>query len=171
MKKVEGVHGTTESRAKAIKKEGFKISTKGRAGKGIYFWTGYKARDLGICWHRQCLANKRYEGDQSKRCALIWVILNIEPENFLDLENNQIRERLHELIDKRGINDPKKLPSLYDWFIKIMEAHIRYKIKVFQVRLAPPSNCPEYDIKIYGAPDCLVVRDASCIKINKCEVI
>ena len=114
---------------------------------------------------------QKYDSDQSKRCALIWGILHIEPENFLDLENSEVRERLHKLIDKKGVNDPRELPSLYDWFIKITELQSKYKIKILHVRLAPPGNCPEYNIRIFGAPDCLVVRDVSCIRIKECEVI
>jgi hypothetical protein len=171
MLQLEGIHGTTVSRTKKIGKTGF-LSAKGRAGSGIYFWrVGTYSRDLAVGWWRFQSEKGCYGGDNDTRCAMICVLLLVEDNEYLDLENPELKEQLAELTrQKKPQSGTASRAALYDLFIRMLEQKLKLKFRVIGVRVTPPpSRHCSYPEAILGWPFCFMVRDGACITIQRIE--
>lgn len=76
-----------------------------------------------------------------------------------------------DLAQRKGvdISNDAVCVALYSMLVEGMEQELHTKIKVMEVRVAPPEDrfVPQYQIKLFGAPLSYVVRDKSCIIITK----
>jgi hypothetical protein len=167
----EGAHGTTVCRAGIIRANGFKAS-KGRGGTGAYFWRkGHHSKDLAIGWWALSNSKNRYHDDTNRNCAIIHVKLHVQDEEHLNLEDPGLRDKVATLAEQRGIRNDNQIAGLFDFFIKELEKAQGVQFRVISIRVAPPPQCycPNYSIKISGAPYCYVARDVACIEIDNIE--
>lgn len=169
MREFEGSHGTSRSRAYKIQKVGFTGST-GRGGSGIYFWChGRYNTMLAIGWDKFQCKKKVFVQDKDPLVAVIIAKLEDEDYKVLDMENIKFKERIDQLADDMDIDKNKDadIAAIYDLFIEDLELKSNSRFSILLLKVAPPpiNYCPEYSIKILGAPLCCVVRDQACIKI------
>ena len=173
MEHLEGSHGTSSHRADQIKKEGFRVST-GRGGTGVYFWrkSAYY-RELAIAWFKQEELEGRFSREPKSACAVIYVEMVVSPDQYLDLEDPDIKDKIDALSKQKNmnVNNSREIASLYDLFVGELEKELGAAIVVTIIRVAPPKNFVEYPIRMLGAPLCFITRDPSVPRISRIEKI
>jgi len=174
MLSLSGTHGTSATRAFKIKSSGFKTN-HGLMGFGVYFWCDSPYSDkLAEAWWNFYFSNSRYEGDDNKNCAVLYVEINVEEVVFLDLEQRDIKLKLASTALKRNIrfDDKRASTTLIVQFIRRLERKLNIKYKVIEksVPTPPKEYCRFYPISIIGSPHCYLVTDKGCIQINKIEI-
>lgn len=166
---LEGRHGTTQSRSASIQATGFKPEL-GRRGTGAYLWSNsHYAEYLAKSWWRFKLEKKLYENDTNKKCSVILARLQIQEEEFIDLDEKFLKDEIALLCLEKDLNADTKdeeISGLYDMFLSRIEKKLGSEFKVHESAVATPSrkhffNYPE---RILGPPRCYIVRDISCIK-------
>lgn len=170
--KARGSHGTTESRYMAITHRGFQL-TQGRAGKGVYLWRQSRHYTrLAVCWYKQQRKRGVYDQDSNPAGVVIIAVVNLDEDEYLDLEDPATKDAIAELAERRGINafDANEIAGLHDLFISRMEQKLGKAFAVISVRVAPPQNC-DYSIRLLGAPVTYIVRDPARIKLDSVERI
>lgn len=180
---MRGTHGTCRSIAEQIKQDGFKLSSTGRRGGGIYFW-GYTidsienyARNLAIGWWSFAKFKQgKYSGESDERCSVIFANFEVERDNFIDLEIQTIREKLIEyslgVYDRVSGTEDEKISTIYDMFINDLEVKTNKQFKLVHVKIQQPKKFKqELPLDITGQPSCYVVKDQSCIEITRFEDI
>jgi hypothetical protein len=164
---LRGSHGTTVSRAKKIRQQGFKIFRQGGFLTGIYFWRhGRFADDLSEGWWRMRFGRGEFQNDGDTRFAVIHAILSVDEDSYLDMESFEVKEEMWNLAEETGLKDVKDRAKLYDKFIEIMERGKKIKVKVAELRVSLPNghfDC--YPMKILGPPFCYAARDVACIQV------
>lgn len=175
MLNLEGTHGTSQSRANKIEKNGFQKSP-GRIGVGIYFWcAGAYAEDLAIAWYDYCFSEDRYSTDKENGCVVIYASFRIKKEEFLDLEKKDIKDQLAGMAKKRGlkISDRKNIHSVRARFIDKLEHKMEVRFKVIEASVPLPDKqfCYFYPISLLGSPHNYIVRDENCIIIDKLVMV
>ena len=177
---LKGTHGTTISSARnIITNKVFQktIAKNGYTGTGVYFWRyNDYAKNLATCWYDYRVRRGDFKENEG---AIIYVNIRVKENEFLDLETPFIKDIFGAFAMKliKNNDDDVKIRKLkggiYDLFIKTLEKHTGIGCKVFQVRISPPKKCQIYSkIQLFlGEPLCYVVRDESCIHIEKIEVI
>jgi hypothetical protein len=168
---VKGAHGTSIARAEKIAKNGGFIPNSGLRGTGTYFWAeSHYSRQLAIAWWQKLLSDNRFRGDNDTRCAVIYALIRVPQNNYLNFEESYIKKRLSELISKKRIdNNKEKISALYDFFISSLEKQSGEKIYAFEVAVNPPPRCTFYPQRVLGDPICIVVRASRCIEIESIE--
>ena len=173
MIQIEGSHGTTRARASKISSDGFKVGS-GRRGQGLYLWKkSYFYRELAIAWWHQKLDENRYNGDNDIRCSVIYVLVDLEKNELLNI-NDELQDKLYRLIKEKNIkNDNRKAAALYDLFIKKLENLQQCPFKVVEMRVSSPSwnymkdaGIPRSD---FVDPSMYLIRILEGIKISKVE--
>lgn len=181
---LKGTHGTCLTFATLIAREGFKVSSDGRAGEGVYFW-GYVdpllerfAEDFAIGWWKYCKNDGRYEKASDQSGAIVYVTLNASEPDF-DFESQSIREafikfanRVYTRVKKGKYN--ARVSAVYDLFLKQMESTLKRRFSVIHVKLTPPPKefySQMLPLDITGHPSCYVVRDLSLIRITRVRKI
>jgi hypothetical protein len=168
-----GTHGTTLTRTESIIKENFKTGS-GRAGTGIYFWRKNEYSEiLAEGWYKYSLNTNSYSSDNKKEFVCISVNINVQEDNFLDLEDVEIRDRLTRITFEKKMSNKaskKEITALYDIFIKDFEKELNLKFYVWLIRVSPPSEAYKYPYKILGYPYCYVVNNNSLINITCCII-
>ena len=167
---LHGSHGTTVEKSKSIQEKGFEKS-KGRFGDGIYFWCESPyAEYLAKSWWRFCVFDGRYAGGECNDCAIVWADIEINENEFLDLDQKDIKYNLATLCLKCGIGYEAKnreIASIITTFLSMLEEELDCKFKVIETSTAMNKKFMEqYPISIIGAPGCYVVFDKRCIMIN-----
>lgn len=169
-----GTHGTSQSRANYILKNGFKISS-GRAGKGVYFWCdGPYAEKLAIAWWEFCNSRNKFKNDDEKECNILLANFGIQDEEFLDLERRDIKAGLAQMAVNRGIeSDRDSQNALRAAFIRKLESELNVKFKVIELSVSLPGRefCSFYPLGLIGSPHCYLVFDANCINITKISIL
>lgn len=172
MVKLEGVHGTSKGFSEVIEKDGFRIG-KGRLGTGAYFWRqGKYARQLAVGWF-VFRRNRTEYGEENPKCVVIYVGIECEDAELLDLLNPEVREELARLVASQRLGTDitdRQTAALYDLFVERFEAKLKTKFKVLQSGAAPPPNTP-YPMKVLGAPLALLARDPKSISIVRKEEV
>lgn len=171
---LKGLHGTSKRKAEIIRASSFR-SGEGRIGRAIYFWRDSPlAKHLAEGWFNSLKARRVYQKDpldQYPECAVICVDIRCDDLEYLNLETSDIKDRLMDLAQRKGvdISNDAVCVALYSMLVEGMEQELHTKIKVMEVRVAPPEDrfVPQYQIKLFGAPLSYVVRDKSCIIITK----
>lgn len=169
---VRGAHGTSVSRANSIQKNGFQKSN-GRFGRGVYFWSEspYAEYLAKSWWNFQSTTKDLYKYDSNKGCAVIWGLCQLLENEFLDLDNKEIKKRLAELCIKRNLGysiNTRKLAATIVLFVSMLEKTLGNSFKVIEttVATAPKEFVEKYPISALGAPSCLIVFDEACINIT-----
>ena len=170
MAKYEGSHGTSETNAINIKKEGFRLDI-GRVGTAVYFWVKNQYYiELARSWYEFSVAKKRIIEDNPK-CAILLCELEAEEKEVLDLENSDLRSKVLDLALERNIDfrNYNKIAKLFDLFISKLEntLNVKYKIVLAEVGMPPIDYCNYYPISILGMPLGYAVRDVNCIEIKE----
>jgi hypothetical protein len=165
----EGTHGTTRSKAEAICTQGFRCGY-GRGGSGVYFWHNNKyGIQLAKEWYQVHLDAGKYLHDLDNHCVIIIAKLITEDDEFLDLEDPSLKDKMAEILSAREVdNNNRAIASFYDAFIYQIETELGKKIKLLSLRVAPPKvddSC--YPIRFLGAPISYIARDNSCIHIQQ----
>lgn len=169
MLELKGSHGTTESRAEIIGKEQAFKKESGRRGEGAYFWKRSRHyKKLAVAWHHRSLDNGKYWNDKKKECAVITCEFLIKESEFIDLETDEIRDNIAEIIEKHAIsNSFKKISGVFDMYLKRLEKEEKTFYKIIQARLSSPGK--KYCEKFYphlalGDPTCYIMRTNDCIR-------
>ncbi len=172
---LKGTHGTTTFAAQDITQHNsFQKTKDGYAGSGIYFWRfNDYARDLAVCWYNHRVRKGKFRENEG---AVIYVDIRVREDEFLDLETPFMKDifgtfAMMQLGENEDIREQKG--AMYDLFIEQLEKNMGMKYKVFQIRIPPPKKCHTYS-KLHlllGDPLCYVVRDESCIHLEKIEEI
>lgn len=167
--KIVGLHATSKSRADKIKEAGFNVSM-GRAGIGVYFWRGNSdlTRELARAWHLQQCVKGTYKSDSNSELSIFQANLTLNDEDFLDLEDPEIKDEIQALGIERGIDKVSKdtdIAGFVSMFVEEFEKITRSEVKVFQIRVGTPDTryLNKYSIVAYGAPICYVVRDKTTL--------
>ncbi|HIE00712.1 MAG TPA: hypothetical protein EYP59_10570 [Thiotrichaceae bacterium] len=177
---LKGTHGTTLSFAQNIVTHQLFQKTmpeEGYTGSGVYFWRyNAYAKNLATCWYDYRVRKGDFKENKG---AIIYVNIRVLENEFLDLETPLMKEIFGAFAMKLIENDDddvkiRKLKGgIYDLFIETLEKKTGLTCKVFQVRIPPPKKCQIYSRTqlFLGDPFCYVVRDQSCIHIEKVEEI
>lgn len=173
---VRGVHGTSVSRAQGIQINGFQKS-RGRFGIGVYFWSEspYAEYLAKSWWNFQNTTKNRYSKDKNKGCAVIWGRCQSLENEFLDLDNREIKNRLAELCIEKKLGyttNSRNLAAIIVLFVSKLEEKLGITFKVIEttVATAPKEFVENYPIGALGAPSCLIVFDEACINITKVSI-
>lgn len=171
MMNLKGTHGTSVSRAESIRQNGF-IITSGRGGKGAYLWRNSAYSDfLARAWHSQKYYDGDFNRDIDQECAIIHAVINVSENQFLDLEDPDIKDGLtHLAISKKiDLRNKKELSALYDSFVAEVEKQIMTKILTVQLRVATPKSeyVKNYPMAIAGLPLSYIVREPKIIEITE----
>lgn len=167
-----GTHGTCFSRRTQIRFTGFRPGG-GRGGSGIYFWAmGEYAKRLAEEWFRQEETAGSYRRDQDSKGVVLECAITFEKqEEFLDMEDHQLREGFIQLAKKLDLlskKDVKSLSKCFDAYLGWLERESGTAIKILALRVAPPRGWELwYPIQYAGAPLCYIARDPSKIGIVK----
>ncbi len=172
---MKGTHGTTAARVGNIKAEGFKPD-KGRRGTGIYFWAESSySRDLAIGWWLYRNNIDGYQGDNDKRCAIIYGKMEINDNEFLNLENYDMKQAIATRVYQKNKKLNKyEIAAIYDAFIKKLEEKTGIFFKILMACVDPPAPRfmeQPYPTDVLGNPMCLIVRNSKCIDIEKDEMV
>ncbi len=168
-----GTHGTIKSYAENIVKSGFNIRT-GRGGTGAYFW---RKNDYSIIlakgWYEFYLKKNKYDNENDKSFAYIEVKIDVNEQNFLDLEMPELKDRIANITFTRKLDrktSDSDIAALFDYFIKRLEEEMSSKFYVWQLRVNAPSENYDnkYPINILGNPICYVVNNNDLITILNC---
>ncbi len=172
---LQGSHGTTKSRADSIQTSGFKMGG-GRRGTGAYFWCeGPFALYLAECWCKFGLAKNIYNDDKDKNCSVISVQLQVQDDEFIDLEDKFLKNEIANLCLKHNLDASTKdeeISGFYDMFLSQLEEKLGKEFKVHEsaVNTAGSTHFPKYPEKVLGPPHCYIVRDSSCIELLKVSI-
>jgi len=172
---MRGTHGTTVARVVKVKTEGFKPD-KGRRGTGIYFWAESSySRDLAIGWWSYRISINGYQGDNDTRCAIIYGKMEINDNEFLNLEDYDIKQAIATIVYQKNKELKKyEIAAIYDAFIKKVEEKSKIFFKILMACVdapAPRFMRQSYPTDALGNPQCLIVRDPKCIDIEKDETV
>lgn len=167
---MHGTHGTSQRNAAIIKLHGFNL-TEGRLGKGAYFWAdSFLAQDLARGWFQQQKAERGYK-EALPLESVIKAQIDCDEIEHIDLEDQVFKSQLQQLASHHNVTDfsARNIARMHSLVIEEFEKQNGVKIKVIEVRLAPPKPTfvPKYSINMFGAPICYVVRDANCITIKQ----
>lgn len=172
---LQGTHGTSASRAKSIETHGFKKG-KGRLGKGVYFWSfSPYAEYLAKSWWEFFSSQGRYNADGNKKCAIIWAQFRIKEDEFLDLDDKEIKNSLAELCRKEKIGcsiENRELAATIVCFVSKIEEKLGQKFKILESTISTPPKdfVKEYPLSVLGAPSCYVIFDPACIFLTKVTI-
>lgn len=167
---LEGVHGTSKSREERICAEGFNPHM-GVRGEGVYFWRdNCFAEELAISWHKKCFQEGRYNQDSDSSCSVIKVNIDVDEDNFYNIDDPEFKDNILELLKQKGRTSFKNMSKLYDIILFNLEQKISKKILVVltSVNVPPSEVFPRY---YFNSADCYVVRDSKCITIKSCTFI
>lgn len=184
---VWGTHGTSTSRAKSIKHQGFEM-TPGRIGVGAYFWTAVDstdpclelARRLARSWATNSQKRGQYKDDVDSSLAIVEVGIEVDHDAILPLDNPKMTFRLWSVL-RNTLSEELGIKSDADWVKVKLSDHldlIHGIIEGFVVKLEEEMNskfkvifktqgCPQYSdpvLPYIGNHSCFAIRDASVIK-------
>lgn len=168
-----GSHGTTKVRADSIHISGFRPSSKGRRGKGVYFWYAdtlgcEDAKKLAIAWYDSAIKKGDYSDEKQPCCAVLWVELSCDQSNVLELANPRYRSYIRRLLDEHVPNSDKPVPdeiisSVHDMFIERMSKNI--EVDMVLATVTAPKMSDKLKVAL-GDPFAYIVRNPECIKLN-----
>lgn len=170
-----GTHGTTVSRYESIGSDGFKCRNSGLRGAGAYFWVkSAYAEELAVGWYLKCIKAGTFSKNPDKRCVVITASFDVLPEQYLDIESDEVKSIFLNLIKQHNAEDSRECSEkFYDLFIELMEKELDVIIKLYKVRAYAPTkalpNC--YPTQLAGSPLCYVARDSQCILINGAKTL
>ena len=178
-----GTHGTSLSRAKCIKAEGFD-ARPGRIGVGAYFWTATTGEHLPLAqrfaegWYAK--QAYKFGHDEEPGCAVVTVTVSVDEDDILYLDDPEhhleLRAMLTEVVEQKlgvsSIYDPsvgyddvrrlfKQLNAVVELFITRVEELLERKIKIVFKAQQPPVN--DHLRELVGLATCFAVRDTECI--------
>lgn len=174
---MKGTHGTSKSRAKHARDNGFDISPGGRRGSGVYFW-GYSndaeyAIALAKQWWAYSSKKRKYKDDKDGRCSVILATIEVEEAYIIDLEDQFVRDTFIEFssiyYDAVEGTKNEKISKIYDMFIADFERKVDTRIKLVCVKIQQPNGFEKLGflpLDITGHPLCYVVKDKHCINID-----
>ena len=169
-----GTHGTIEDSARKIICSNFYLG-QGRVGTGVYFWRKNEySVTLAKGWYEFYLKKNKYDKIVNKNFAYIDVKININEENFLDLELPELKDKIANITFAKNFDrktSDEDITALYDYFIKRLEEELKTKFYVWQVRVNAPYTTNEYPLQILGNPICYVVNNNDLITILSCYVM
>lgn len=176
---MKGTHGTSQSKANSIQKNGFNISPGGRRGSGAYFWACSDDPSYAIALAKQWWAyshkNNKYKNDEDSQCSVILATIEAEEEFILNFEDQFVRDSFvsFSTVYFENVEGTKneKISKIYDMFIADLEKKVDTRIKLVCVKLQPPNGFKNerlgfLPLDITGHPLCYVVKDESCINID-----
>lgn len=168
---IECTHGTTKSRADNIIKNKFE-PRQGRAGTGVYFWrkNAYSVI-LANGWYSFYLNKNYYNDDIDKRFVYLNVKIDVNEDNFLDLEDPELKDRLSKIAIEQNLDRNTKediIIGLFDHFISNLEKELKIEFYVWQIRVNAPYDCKEYPLSFLGNPLCYVAKNVDLITIVEC---
>lgn len=161
-----GTHGTCYEWACRIREEGFKPSTGGRAGPGVYFWTydsdPAMARELAVGWAKAAHKRNVYAPERSNACGVIFTEYPVEEDECLDCTTRQFEESLNQLLQVIAQNSASiehhDLESAYQTLIKTTEEEGDVKFKVVLLRVPLPKGMAFKQRIFVGNPAVHLVR-------------
>jgi len=179
---IKGAHGTCISNYEKILEFGFEPSLEGHRGRGVYFW-GYSldelreiVRELSIGWWAFAKNRGDYSKAKNTNCGVIYVNFGIDEDNdYLDVMSPKINDKFqvyyNKIIGRTKCTD-EELSKIYDMFVNDLEEALKKEFKLIHTRIPAPKKAVRFaPIGITGSPSCYVARDASCVNIEKGEVI
>ncbi|MDA3898584.1 MAG: hypothetical protein PF482_20790, partial [Desulfobacteraceae bacterium] len=114
------------------------------------------------------LEKGKYKHDEKKDCAILICEFSIENKEIIDLESDEIREDIAQIIERYSIPDDfKKISGVYDMYLKKLETKEKTVYKIMQARLSTPGKkyCKNfYPHLALGDPTCYIVRINDCIR-------
>lgn len=172
MVEFRGSHGTTATRARAIRDNGFRTG-HGVHGSGVYFWReSIYSRDLAVGWHFEERNRGKYSQDPDKRCAIIYAVIVIDDEErFLDLTRPENREIILERIHFHGKKSELDIGKLIDEFIDLVQERSGVPFQIVLTTVPSPKKADNYPWRSMGQPFAYIVKDATCIRIEDIEFL
>lgn len=176
---LKGTHGTCATFASDIRQQGFRAGA-GRRGNGSYFW-GYSntAKDYAVClakawWMYVKTETRQYQSARDTSCEVLNVTINVEEDNFLDLEEHTMKQKLvpflNDIYKRTATKEHRDLAARgYDLFVKLVEKQRTKPIKVVHVTVNPPARkyfehqCALSLPSEACVPSCYVVKYNGCI--------
>ena len=131
--------------------------------------------DLAAGWYRWRASTSEYAADRDQRGAIVVAQAEIAQTELLDLEAQEWKDALSELAEAQGVDigNYRAVAYLHDLLYTETEAQLGTPLKVVAVRVAPPPSefCPQYSVKLIGAPLSYIVREPSCLRTVRIEPI
>lgn len=165
----EGSHGTARSFADLIRRSNRFTGSTGLRGAGAYFWRKKNLwLKLAKSWHAFYLAKGKYADAYDKSCVILTVTLACPDENYLNLEDPDIKEAFEPLIAQLVGQDTTNhaLAKAYNTVFDRHETQGRPRIKLVRTSVTPPplEYCTYYNLKALGAVSCLIARDDDIVQ-------
>jgi hypothetical protein len=170
--KLEGSHGTSESRYELIRKYGFNVNTEGYGGSGAYFWAKCDLYiDYAKAWYYFYSRSGKYRDDQKPEGVVIVVTVSIEKTQRLDLDEQTMINAIHRIATKKSIDlqNKRQIAQVHDILVRNIEKQMNKPIAVVQKRISLPKKCKikGYSQRLLGLPICYIVRIKDIITIDR----
>jgi len=177
---MKGVHGTTAAIAQKIQEEGFKPSSFGRAGSGVYFWRYFSndeyAKYLAHKWWEFCNKTGNYNkinGD--KRCCFIVVKFQSDSLNLMDFSHGLLRENIRTLIlnkldalksiSDNNLTEEEIISGLFSTYVKKIEYDAKVTFDAIIADVPPPKGATGKVGKYVGScAEAIVVMNLDIIQ-------
>lgn len=108
-----------------------------------------------------------YAGDSNSQGMVVYAIARVPEDHYIDLRDQEALDAIDELADQAHIDkwDKVQIAAVYERYIGETEAKLGNPIDIYETEVAPPERkfCPEYSIKLLGAPKCYCVRKSSVL--------
>lgn len=193
----KGTHGTCDSIGRKIRASHFIAPQgNGRRGRGIYFWgyvsPQYKnvARNYAYNWWQYSKDIGKYSAEANTNYCIIFVEITVDKKNIYDFNDTTNAERFQlgfvDWLEK--VNWGEIAPSVnpknpsgedinilsthyHDIYIKLIEEESGNQILLVKTSVQMPCNSVITKVltKTLGFVTCYVVRDVSCISVEKTE--
>ncbi len=125
-------------------------------------------------WYEFNLKKKNYDYIKKNSFAYFEVKINVNDENFLDLEDVELKDKITEIVLIKNFDrktSEEKISALYDYFIKKLEDELEANYYVWQLRVNAPYTANDYPLNTIGNPISYVVNKNSLITVLNCFVL
>lgn len=157
-----GTHGTTQRCAAEILSGGFRLSTEGRAGRGVYFWQYFAdveiAKELAIRWFEQQNKRRAYP-EPDPQCAVISGKFEVSEDDVLDCSGELIEE-ITLTLQRMVTWTDDDIGATYESLISRIEALRGKPIMLVKTMVSPPKGAFKPK-QVLPYPGALIVRDKS----------
>jgi hypothetical protein len=143
--------------------EGFRETSTGRAGRGVYFWQyrndPYFAMLLAQGWYEFSLRMNGYKDEKTPECAVICGSFNTNDENVLDCTDGEVLEEI--ALSLKNLDEVKDsdIHAAYEKVVGDVEKALGRSIILVKANVPPPAKMAFKLKVVLGNPGIFVVRE------------
>lgn len=150
MRTYRGTHGTSQTRAEQILREGFQTSPVGRVGSGVYLWAYVEdaavARELAEGWFVSQTNRNVYAGEPDATLSILYAEFDAEDHACIDCDAPEFQEKLTAYMRKlhgdADTYDEADINVAYNSLISLVEEKRGAECCIVFARVPPPKKMP-----------------------------